>query len=53
MYAGAIDDLTLYYEVGNRRGAHAPLSALVSSSEFRGARHRGAELDESADSGRP
>jgi Zn-dependent M28 family amino/carboxypeptidase len=46
---GAIDDLTLYYEVGNRVARSRRFPRWFPSSEFRGLRHRGGEPDAHAE----
>ena len=46
---GAIDDLTLYYEVGNRVARSRRFPRWSGSSEFRAARHRGGEPDAHAE----
>jgi hypothetical protein len=46
---GALDDLTLYYEVGNRVARSRRFPRWSPGSEFRGSRHHGAEPDAGAE----
>lgn len=46
---GAIDDLTLYYEVGIRVAHSRRFPRWLPDSEFRGARHRAADADARSD----
>jgi Zn-dependent M28 family amino/carboxypeptidase len=46
---GAIDDLTLYYEVGNRVARGRRFPRWSPNSEFRGSRHRAGEGEQQAD----
>ena len=46
---GALDDLTLYYEVGNRVARGRRFPRWSPTSEFRGSHHRAGEADSNTD----